>query len=251
MVPTRPVRDLRTLTLISFLETNLITADRGSDLHASIGSIGTCYSPNSFFVKKPETNNIQIVAEKIDQLLKRTESADLSELMSIWRSRLPEEGSGSPALFRCLGERILAHGEPLLAYDVVTAGLATWPKDTRLRQLQGLALARSGATDRANAILEDLRREAQPPEETLGMLGRTYKDLAIAAATPDQRDQFLKRAAETYAEAYRTSGGYWSGINAATITAACSVCFGVSLRSSFQKLIALIRCCRCDCEINF
>jgi class 3 adenylate cyclase len=157
------------------------------------------------------------VAEKIDQLLKRTESADLSELMSIWRSRLPEEGSGSPALFRCLGERILAHGEPLLAYDVVTAGLATWPKDTRLRQLQGLALARSGATDRANAILEDLRHEPQPAEETLGMLGRTYKDLAIAAATPDQRDQFLKRAAETYAEAYRTSEGYWSGINAATM----------------------------------
>ena len=157
------------------------------------------------------------MAEKIDQLLKRTESADLSELMSIWRSRLPEEGSGSPALFRCLGERILAHGEPLLAYDVVTAGLATWPRDTRLRQLQGLALARSGATDRANAILEDLRHEPQPAEETLGMLGRTYKDLAIAAATPDQRAQFLRQAAETYAEAYRTSGGYWSGINAATM----------------------------------
>ncbi|MDP9187559.1 MAG: DUF4071 domain-containing protein, partial [Verrucomicrobiota bacterium] len=157
------------------------------------------------------------MAEKIDQLLKRAESADLSELMSIWRSRLPEEGSGSPALFRCLGERILAQGEPLLAYDVVTAGLATWPRDTRLRQLQGLALARSGATDRANAILEDLRDEAQPAEETLGMLGRTYKDLAIAAATSDQRAQFLERAAKTYGEAYRTSGGYWSGINAATM----------------------------------
>src|SRR5437588_4420431 len=155
--------------------------------------------------------------DKIEQLLKRAESADLSELMSIWRSRLPEEGSGSPALFRCLGERILAQGEPLLAYDVVTGGLATWPKDTRLRQLQGLALARSGAIDRANAILEELRREAKPAEETLGMLGRTYKDLAIAAPTADQRAQFLKRAAETYAEAYRISGGYWSGINAATM----------------------------------
>ena len=157
------------------------------------------------------------MADKIDQLLKRAESADLSELMSIWRSRLPEEGSGSPALFRCLGERILAQGEPLLAYDVVTGGLATWPKDTRLRQLQGLALARSGAIERANAILEDLRGEAEPAEETLGMLGRTYKDLAIAAPTADQRAQFLKRAAETYAEAYRISGGYWSGINAATM----------------------------------
>jgi class 3 adenylate cyclase len=157
------------------------------------------------------------VARKVDQLLQRVESADLSELMSIWRSRLPEEGSGSPGLFRCLGERILAQGEPLLAYDVVTAGLASWPKDTRLRQLQGLSLARSGATERASAILEDLRRDAQPAEETLGILGRTYKDLAIAAATPDQRAQFLKRAAETYTQAFKTSGGYWSGINAGTM----------------------------------
>jgi class 3 adenylate cyclase len=137
--------------------------------------------------------------------------------MSIWRSRLPEEGSGSPALFRSLGERILAQGEPLLAYDVVTAGLATWPKDARLRQLQGLALARSGATERANAILEDLRHKTQPGEETLGMLGRTYKDLAATAATVERRREFLKNAAGIYEEAYRTSGGYWSGINAATM----------------------------------
>ncbi|HXM74954.1 MAG TPA: TRAFs-binding domain-containing protein, partial [Chthoniobacterales bacterium] len=154
----------------------------------------------------------------IDKILRSIQSASLAELMSIWRSRAPEEGSGSPALFRCLGERILAQGEPLLAYDVVTAGLTTWPKDVRLRQLQGLALARSGATERANAILEDLRREAQPAEETLGMLGRTYKDLAATAGSEPQRKEYLKRAAEIYAEAYRTSGGYWSGINAATMS---------------------------------
>ena len=154
----------------------------------------------------------------IDKILRSIQSASLAELMSIWRSRAPEEGSGSPALFRCLGERILAQGEPLLAYDVVTAGLTTWPKDVRLRQLQGLALARSGATERANAILEDLRREAQPAEETLGMLGRTYKDLAATVGSEPQRKEYLKRAAEIYAEAYRTSGGYWSGINAATVS---------------------------------
>jgi class 3 adenylate cyclase/tetratricopeptide (TPR) repeat protein len=150
-------------------------------------------------------------------ILQSIQSASLAELMSIWRSRVPEEGSGSPALFRCLGERILAQGEPLLAYDVVTAGLTTWPNDTRLRQLQGLALARSGATERAKAILEDLRLETQPAEETLGMLGRTYKDLAATAATAQRRRQFLKKAAKVYGEAYRTSGGYWSGINAATM----------------------------------
>jgi predicted Zn-dependent protease len=111
-------------------------------------------------------------AANINNVLRSIDSASLAELMSIWRSRVPEEGSGSPALFRCLAERILAHGEPLLAYDVVTARLATWPKEMRLRQLQGLALARSGATERANAILQDLRHEAQTDEETLGMLAR-------------------------------------------------------------------------------
>jgi hypothetical protein len=47
----------------------------------------------------------------------------------------------------------------------------------RLRQLQGLALSRSGATARANAILENLRRQEETGEETLGMLGRTHKEL--------------------------------------------------------------------------
>jgi class 3 adenylate cyclase len=153
----------------------------------------------------------------VGDILQSIQSASLAELMSIWRSRVPEEGSGSPALFRCLGERILAQGEPLLAYDVVTAALTIWSKDTRLRQLQGLALARSGATERAKAILEDLRLETQPAEETLGMLGRTYKDLAATAATAQRRREFLTKAAKVYGEAYRTSGGYWSGINAATM----------------------------------
>ena len=112
---------------------------------------------------------------------------------------------------------MLAQGEPLLAYDVASEALSTWPNDVRLRQLQGLALARSGATERANAILESLRRAGQTDEETLGMLGRTFKDLAAAAEHPAARKKFLKRAAEIYSDAYQQSGGYWSGINAATM----------------------------------
>ena len=156
-------------------------------------------------------------AVNIDTVLRSISSASLGELMSIWRARAHEEGSGSPAVFRCLGERVLAQGEPLLAYDVVSAGLEIWPKDVRLRQLQALALSRSGATERANAVLENLRREQETGEETLGMLGRTYKDLAATAATRKQRNEFLKRAAETYTQAYEATGGYWTGINAATM----------------------------------
>jgi class 3 adenylate cyclase len=153
----------------------------------------------------------------VDEVLRSIGSASLGELMSIWRARAHEEGSGSPAVFRRLGERVLAQGEPLLAYDVVSAGLEIWPKDVRLRQLQSLALSRSGATLRANDILENLRREKETGEETLGMLGRTYKDLAATAKTRNQRKEFLKRAAETYTQAYEATGGYWTGINAATM----------------------------------
>ena len=141
--------------------------------------------------------------------------ATLSELMSVWRARDVEEWSHSPGTYRTLAEKILGQGEPLLAYDVVSEALAKWPEDIRLRQLQGLALARSGATERANAILETLRQAGQTDEETLGMLGRTYKDLASRAGA--EREKFLRRAAEIYTQAYESSGGYWSGINAATM----------------------------------
>src|SRR5258705_11706971 len=98
--------------------------------------------------------------------------------MSLWRARAHEEGSGSPAVFRCLGERVLAQGEPLLAYDVVSAGLEIWPRDVRLRQLQGLALSRSGATERANTILENLRREKGTGRETTRLSGAAFEEYA-------------------------------------------------------------------------
>jgi class 3 adenylate cyclase len=145
------------------------------------------------------------------------ETASVAELMSIWRSRAGEEDGGSPTLFRTLGERILAQGEPLLAYDVIHAGRLNWPNDVRLRQLEALALARSGATERALVLLEALRHEKQISEETLGLLGRTYKDLAANATSQSERDNFVQNAAASYQQAYEISGGCWSGINAATM----------------------------------
>ncbi|MEY2479745.1 MAG: hypothetical protein QOI04_672 [Verrucomicrobiota bacterium] len=140
----------------------------------------------------------------------------LADLMSIWRSHDAEQWSRSPEVYQLLGERILKQGEPLLAYDVITQGLAARPADVRLRQLQGLSLARSGATDRAGRVLEELRDENHASEETLGMLARTYKDRAAAAQDRHKAGKLLRLAAETYGEAHKLSGGYWTGINAAT-----------------------------------
>jgi class 3 adenylate cyclase/tetratricopeptide (TPR) repeat protein len=159
--------------------------------------------------------------EKIDSLLPSAVPNDLAQLMSIWQAHDKTQWSQSPNNYQLLAEKILQRGEPLLAFDVVREGLSISPADIRLRQLEGLALARSGASERAKAILEELRGQGQVDEETLGMLGRTYKDLAAHAESPAQREQFLRRAAEIYAEAYRSTGGYWTGINAATMSLLC------------------------------
>ncbi len=141
---------------------------------------------------------------------------DARELIAIWRARDPAEWSRSPERYRLLGEKVLRAGEPLLAYDLVSEGLGQFPGDVRLRQLQGLALARSGANTRASEVLAQSRREKHADEETLGMLARTYKDGADRAASAPARRALLQRAADTYEEAYRLSRGIWTGINAAT-----------------------------------
>src|SRR4051812_34501730 len=149
-------------------------------------------------------------------LLKQIADANLSQLMAMWAAHPTSDWSQSPNVYGALTRKILADGEPLLAYDVVAEALKLWPSDISLRQLQGLALARSGATERANAILLELRSEGARDEETLGMLGRTYKDLSERAKSP-QREELFRNAAEIYNEAYEASGGYYTGINAATM----------------------------------
>jgi class 3 adenylate cyclase len=168
-------------------------------------------------IKMHEGSNApSLSASELTDLLQRIEAADLSELMAIWNRHENTAWARSPEVYRAIAKGVLAQGEPLLACDVVARGLAIWPSDVRLRQVQGITLSRTGATERANAVLEQLRQEGERDEETLGNLGRTYKDLAMSGPASD-REKFLRRAAETYGQAYQGSGGYWPGINAATM----------------------------------
>jgi tetratricopeptide (TPR) repeat protein len=121
-------------------------------------------------------------------------------------------------LFGKLAERLLALGEPLIAYDVASEGLRQFAGDIRLRQMLALALARSGATLKANALLLELVGESHADEETLGLLARTYKDLGLRTTNPQARVQALREARNYYLDAYRKTDGYWTGINAATLS---------------------------------
>ena len=119
------------------------------------------------------------------------------------------------------GKHALELGRPFEALEIAIDGLRRFKGDARLRQIQGLALARSGASAQANAILAELANEHHPDaellEETLGMLARTHKDFAAAAVDPAERQRQVRKALEIYTDAYRRTGGYWTGINAATL----------------------------------
>jgi class 3 adenylate cyclase/tetratricopeptide (TPR) repeat protein len=79
-----------------------------------------------------------------------------------------------------------------------------------------LALARSGAAEKANAIFKKLYDKGYQDEETLGGFARTHKDLGLAAEG-EARAAHLRHSHELYAEAYGNNAkNYWTGINAAT-----------------------------------
>jgi class 3 adenylate cyclase/tetratricopeptide (TPR) repeat protein len=144
-------------------------------------------------------------------------STDFTVLQGLWRAHDPEVWSAHPDPYRLLAERLLKLGEPLLAYDVVAEGMKPFPQDLRLRQLVALSLARSGAAGPANIVLEKLYEDGYRDEETLGLLARTHKDLAREEPDVSKATSHLSRAYKFYSQGYETTGGYWSGINAATL----------------------------------
>lgn len=152
--------------------------------------------------------------ERLGNVLSK--GARLEELVATWSGRDLEAWAGSEALFRLLGESLVKVGEPLLAYDVANQGLQHFPSSVRLRQLLGLALARSGASDESRTILTQLYTEGHKDEETLGLLARSYKVMAEAAVGPQKR-LYFQRAKSLYEKAYEKTHGYWSGINLATL----------------------------------
>jgi hypothetical protein len=143
-------------------------------------------------------------------------SPDLQSLVELWRAHTEDRWAPYPELYRRLASRLIERGSPLLANDAASEGLRYWKSDVRLRQLQALALAKSGAPSRANTILMDLKREGHLDAETLGILARTHKDLAETAKDPPERERQWNLAHQVYLEGFRLTGSSYPGVNAAT-----------------------------------
>jgi class 3 adenylate cyclase len=119
--------------------------------------------------------------------------------------------------YRSTAERALNDGNLLAAQDLAQEGLDHAPGDVRLRQLLALALARAGAIDQARLMLTELRDQGGLDTETLGLLGRTYKDYALRSSRPAERRERLTAALQAYQDAFARHADYWTGINVATL----------------------------------
>ena len=137
-------------------------------------------------------------------------------LQRLWRERDADSWL-DVRNYELLAKRILQIGEPLLAYDVAAEGVQRFPQHVVLRQLLALALTRSGAAGSANALLSELYAEGNRDEETVGLLARTHKELAREADGSPEAQKHLRKAFEFYTQAYGSTGGYWTGLNAATL----------------------------------
>jgi class 3 adenylate cyclase len=191
--------------------------------------------------KRKQTDEAQHFAQFL-QRLGSTATISLAELRNLW-----SQCKSNP--FRCpteihlrLGERMLKQGEAILAYDVLSEGLGALeqedgakeshgPLRLRVNQLLALALAQSGASERSKGILLKLCEQGFATPETLGLLGRVYKDLAGKEASQAGRNKCLEQSFQSYFAGFEKAdsaarlqgkdadagdAGY-CGINAATL----------------------------------
>ena len=121
-----------------------------------------------------------------------------------------------PAAWLARVRRLESRGELLLAYDTALQGLEAHSGDLWLAHRAVLNLAKAGATARAEKEYErlGLHRSSEPDVAALG--ARIAKDRALAAGSAE-RAALLSRAADRYEAVYHRGGGYYPGINVATL----------------------------------
>jgi class 3 adenylate cyclase len=152
-------------------------------------------------------------------LLESIDALDMTALYTLWRTHDKQAWQQSREGYIKLATRLLRSGEPLLAFDVISEALSIWIGDPALMVLEALALARCGASERANAILRGLYDAGHRDQETVSILARTHKDLWLIALDVEAKRRHLTAAEQLYTQAFDENRAerYWSGINAAAL----------------------------------
>jgi hypothetical protein len=200
---------------------DLPEAEKDHDRATALGTIRallalghTLTPPSAVAARAAEVSRHEVA--RLEREL-RDATLGLNALEKVWQAHSPIEWAPYPQLFITLGSRLAKCDSPFLAFEVLAEGLASHPGHLRLRQLAAHALARAGSTSEANRRLQALVDEGHRDAESLSLLARTHKDLALAAGSRDDRRHHLSRAFDLYHDAFARSGESYPGINAATL----------------------------------
>jgi class 3 adenylate cyclase len=102
-------------------------------------------------------------------------------------------------------------GELLMAFDLAERGLEQRPDDLWLKHRAVLALARAGSTGEAARRFSEYGLAGSEDEDIAALEARIAKDEALATGDG------LGHAAELYEAIFRSTGGYYPAVNAATL----------------------------------
>lgn len=122
------------------------------------------------------------------------------------------DATAETALARAWSE--LRSGEFLNAYDIAKQALDLLPTHQKLAHVACLALARSGATVRADQTYRSSGLDNWANEDGIGLRARIAKDMALSSPDPATSPD-LGRSIEAYGESYELDRGYYPAINIA------------------------------------
>jgi len=136
----------------------------------------------------------------------------------LWTSKDESVWKKDPYFYTRLGELADKVGQAMFAYDVLREGHEKIPGDLRLTQLFCLSLIKCGYLIKARNLLSRLVKQGYRDEETLGILGRVYKEMwsISSGGAPDHPS--LKKSRNLYLKAFINTRGNYSGINAASLS---------------------------------
>jgi hypothetical protein len=146
-----------------------------------------------------------------------------------WQIALTKDFPAASVAYAKLTKAATRFGENLLALEIVLEGrqaLAVAPindralVELRLDELEyekAIALSRLGSIGEARETLLALHRRRPDNAAILSAIGRTFKDLGLAATETINRRSNLEKAHSYYLHAFELGGDYYPAINAATV----------------------------------
>ena len=111
-------------------------------------------------------------------------------------------------------ETFLKQGALFQAHNLATKSFSE-NSSVRLIQLLASTESKLGNPDQAIELLTPLYQSNPDDPETSGLLGRAYKDLYRSTGNVE----LLRKSRDIYLTNFRNSGSYYTGINAATLSA--------------------------------